>query len=1153
VEEDRSVRRHRSTGLALLSLSVLALAAAAQPELALPARADKPGDKKDTAPAAPAALDFPDLPPDAIVVVCDSTAEALRFVPNVYVLTADRYRRMNEELIRLRKQLDRPAAHTPTRLVLKGKVDGNLVTVQAQFEFETSKPGDVVRLGCGLAQATGVSLDGKTPRLLAGRPGGRDADEGFSVQVDKPGEHQLTLDLVLAVSARPAGAGFVLDLPRAPITRIELDLPGGSRDVRLGGKPLGGSLVSLKGNQLAGNLGAVERLELDWKSAQAASAGAVRIAEGLVQVRLDGKELTTAATLTLRVLAGQANDWRLAVPRGARVLPTAADEPRVARIDRVDQKQVAIHTVRLKEPSAEPLTITVSTRTPAPRPGSKPVGVGPFVVLDAVRQSGSVLVSSSVADYYVEPAPHGDLTRRAASEEELVRDPALVAAFRYGPGEGKLDQRLLDLPWLDLAVESVRGQLRARLEHVLKLAPDEEKGGDDGLRWHVQTRITVTPRLAGIERFRVRMPDGCEFRQSSPEHLPERVREPTYDKATRLVEFRLIRGEGRALAPITVTVEGIYTAVAGTAPGRASLGLPQPQGMVEKDGAVRVVVPGNLELVAPEPERARGLELVRQATHELEWRCPRQAPHQVEVEWRSHRPVVQVTSLVDLVLDHGQGRARHELHYQLPAGGTAPRRLALRVPAGIVPGSLAVSKGGRLDGRALDGLVHVTANEPGRPVIELAYRFDLPRAGTTLAVPLVVPEGATQGETKVRVWSEPGVLPLPPREGWAEQNIEEVSGQDRLPVLVLRALRVDAPLVLRLGEGEPGFRVLIERALVRVDVEADRTQTYRVSYRLSRLAGGHLDFELPAPVATINLVATLDDKHRVNPELLASTSESRDARPVPRGTLVRLRLPGALARRPAVLRLVYHLSPDRLGATGLTTPLVPPVPLGEAGPIPARWQITAPAGWVVVAPEAAPGSPITWGLRGLLLAPRSGLTAADLEAWFAGGEREASERRGSSPPAADGVAATPTLVLWRDGTGTVTLTHVHQKVWLVVCSLSLVVLGLALVRLALSAGRRWVWACVLAALAVLGGLALVVFAPGLAGLVAYGCQPGLLVLVVLVLVQWMLHERYRRQIIFLPSFSRAHTGSSVANANGGRPAEPSTVDNPPSSSRGNPK
>jgi hypothetical protein len=125
---------------------------------------------------------------------------------------------------------------------------------------------------------------------------------------------------------------------------------------------------------------------------------------------------------------------------------------------------------------------------------------------------------------------------------------------------------------------------------------------------------------------------------------------------------------------------------------------------------------------------------------------------------------------------------------------------------------------------------------------------------------------------------------------------------------------------------------------------------------------------------------------------------------------------------------------------------------------------------------------------------------------------------------------------------------VRQNVWLVVCSLGLVVLGLGLVRLALSpVPGRWVWSCVLGGLVGLGVLALVVFAPGLAGLVAYGCQPGLVVLVVLVAFQLMLHERYRRQIVFLPSFSRARTGSSVVRSEEARPGEPSTVDAPPRS------
>jgi hypothetical protein len=68
--------------------------------------------------------------------------------------------------------------------------------------------------------------------------------------------------------------------------------------------------------------------------------------------------------------------------------------------------------------------------------------------------------------------------------------------------------------------------------------------------------------------------------------------------------------------------------------------------------------------------------------------------------------------------------------------------------------------------------------------------------------------------------------------------------------------------------------------------------------------------------------------------------------------------------------------------------------------------------------------------------------------------------------------------------------------------------------------------------------------PGLAGQIAFGCQPGLVVLVLLLLIQWLLHERYRRQIVFLPSFSRARSGSSLTRPHvpTGPPSEPSTVD-----------
>ncbi len=112
----------------------------------------------------------------------------------------------------------------------------------------------------------------------------------------------------------------------------------------------------------------------------------------------------------------------------------------------------------------------------------------------------------------------------------------------------------------------------------------------------------------------------------------------------------------------------------------------------------------------------------------------------------------------------------------------------------------------------------------------------------------------------------------------------------------------------------------------------------------------------------------------------------------------------------------------------------------------------------------------------------------------------------------------------------------------------LVLLGLSMSRLPWTdrEGGMPMWAWLLLSVLVTTVVLSVLLWPTLAGQVAYGCQPGAVVLLLIAGAQWLLHERYRRQLVFLPSFSRPRPGSSLLRREAARAAhgEPSTVDAP---------
>jgi hypothetical protein len=336
-------------------------------------------------------------------------------------------------------------------------------------------------------------------------------------------------------------------------------------------------------------------------------------------------------------------------------------------------------------------------------------------------------------------------------------------------------------------------------------------------------------------------------------------------------------------------------------------------------------------------------------------------------------------------------------------------------------------------------------------------------------------------------------------------------------------------------KAKPNDNILrVERSLIQVTVGSSGYQNYRAWFLVKTGGAKALDVDLPAPLAGLNLKMYVDRK----PALPIAMDES--GKPADVGKIARVELTASTDESPVLLRVEYQLPPGRTGGSGLLqTALQPPVVRGEAGCNPVRWQVALPSTWVPLDTDASFRAEQRWGWRGWLLGLRPAPSNGDGDGWSLSPEAK------DMPPTAEGdVAGAPTVVGWQTTPGPLRLTHAPQQGWLLVCSLALLAVGLAVSLLKRARGLGWVLALTIGLAAAGAGL----FWPNFLASAVYGCEPGFVVLLLVLGMQWLLHQRYRRQVVFLPGFKRTKGGSAVlrsGSSNRPRVGEPSTVDAPP--------
>jgi hypothetical protein len=1077
-------------------------------------------------------LDKLKLPKDAILVLIENAQEVAKF-GTMYWVAPETLEKMAEQIRLLEQQL-KPERGSVHACKLTGRLDGDYVALRAEFTFSTPQPRMAVPLGLqGGHLVDEGNLDGAAPLLEYG-------DGGFLVRVEKEGVHRLALNLKVPVTQRRSGLlgasserGFELGLPGAPAGTLTLELPAAIKDIRVND--------AIRKSAAPGRwelpLGLAKQLAVTWKEPQTVlGAGALPSFDAQVVVRLEETFTQIKAELTLEDPRGQTKEWRLLLPSGA--VPTVKSLGATSHQWTTPDAKNPYHTLRLAEPTTERLAVAVQASVP--RPVNR-VAIGPFALAGSFRSQGTILVQAgpqALAGQRLVYHRFGEVVQRDLARE--TDGATALASFQFAGAPG--GQTIAKAP-VEIEFQASPSLVETQTEHAVRLL-----GNGEG--WQIETTSKITakaltesadflevqvpaPRLPSLALLQTMpaaaFPATAPWSALAPENgaktvwaMPAEFRWEHEGQAGVAEPGKPARIRWRGGAKqMVVTLHGRYHV-----PGRVErlrLELPKPETVLDRGGGIVVSGGAHVEFLVgppgseePAPERSR-----YQATHEV-------LPAHVDLVWRARQPDFAARAIADITIHERSAQVRQVLHFALPRREGALQPLQLRVPAEV--GALAIVGGGKAVGQLDADAVWVQPAPDATGQCELIIEYDVPllpkgpeQTARWLETALIWPEGATSHDAKVRVWCAPGSFPeLATVPGaWRDRGVEIVPERDSVPALVVQASGADTSLALRIHD--PGAAKLAslvgERTLIQVRLDDDGNQHYRVRYLVRKLAARELNIELPM-AARGNLLAV-----RLGPDKQSKTLSWDD----PVWNVAHVAIPAALAPTeagPAILELEYKVPADQVVWLWQST-LRPPQFHGEVLLGGVRWQVDLPRDPVAVVVSGGAHLDYRWALQGWLLAPETPVTTAALEQWLTG--KESAET---------GAAL---LTFWRQGTAPVYLLHVPRPVWLLMCSGVVLMIGLGL-YLAPWGRLGVVLACFGIALAV---LALALWWPATLPPVIFGSQPGVIVLAVLLGGQWLVQERYRRQVVFLPGFTRLQANSSLARAQGKKPREASTIDSPP--------
>ncbi len=1091
-------------------------------------------------------------PSDAIIVIVEELREAMDLFPKMVLLTPEAYRKLNEQRLALERLLANPKV-SPSSCKLVGKLEGDFLLFTAEIGFATLQPKTTVMLGLkgGFLTDQG-DLDGQPPNLDY-------TDDGYLVRVEKEGPHRLVLNLRVAASIKKTTGNTLeraakLEMPGAAATMLSLELPRGVEELLWNDIP---EKTKTPGHWEIG-LGAIKLLSLNWKESTPNTGNSpLAKVDGNITVRIEDAAVNIAAELFLEDLRPFTKEWLLWLPPQAKITEVKAPNGSLR-----DWKLPSGGSpyYRISDVSPGKWQVSITQRTARPSAAGARIAVGPYHVLGAFQHAGTINVQIPAEVTFGQRlvfARFGKTEQIKNTETESVFHYTMPTTTEKMPKTLAFIKAPLELEW-----RTEKNQLETHVEHSLKLKPVLQ-----GWEIDATTRIKATALFAPFNSLDVKLPFprprgisviGTSLPSSGfPSSLPWGGIWKTYAIPTSPHEdVSIVDDNGNPLKVMPQDAAGRVRIISDRASARqlivlikntfflaaqqkrVRLELPRPLNTNDRRAGLTIEADERVELLhglegaeEPVPERHH---------FDLSWE---QSPPFVEMAWRSYQREVLGHATLDITLFEHSALVKQSLQFpreSLNGDGADAKQQQVRlmIPRGVT--KVKVQSGGELTSYEADrrsAWLHPSAE--GQETVSVELQYDLPlvpatatNGGRSLPVLPIWPAHVSQKDVKVRVWASQSATPRLSRSGlngaWKERSIELVEKKDHFPALVLEGYGVDLPLTLRIDEVSATHLAafVADRALIEVRTNEDDSQLVRARFWLRKIQGAHVEVELPVALS----------RFRESPTFLLGNKvivpEKKDAAE----RIVLLRLHPDLMTTPTILEIAFTVPADGLDRNApWRTTLLAPVFRSEVVIGQMRWLFSAPGQLMAVTLNHKARPDWQWGVQGWLPAPEPAATRAEMDGWLLGKE--------STLPAELPTYSFALLSLQPE-----TLYHLPRHGWLLGCSGIFLIMTLGAYFSPMSRLAYWILLFLLGLSALVVGIV----CPALLPPLAFGLQPGVVLFAAFIGVHWLIQERYRRQLVFMPGFVRPKIGSTMMRSNSAqRPREASTIDKPNAAAEAN--